>query len=141
MTRTSAQAVHQQCRAVDYGVRLIVAGNPARKSWERAGARFKVSPRSLYRWFRKVQGHARCNWPDILAPAYRGRMADEIAEPVWDHFRRSYLASSPPSARSAYRATSSEAAGRGWSIPSERTFQRRLNRLGARRSRYDDLED
>jgi hypothetical protein len=129
-----------RCAAVEYGLTLIKEGVPPRTAWGLAAKEYGVHRASLYRWFNRVEGAPREEWPAILESKYRGRQPAPFSDAAWEFFLREYQATQPPSIKEAYRATAVEAKQRGWAIPSEVGVRRRMDREAVpRRSRYDDL--
>lgn len=87
------------------------------------------SPASLARWAADVEGADRKDWIALLVPDYMGRTSTvEIPQPAWDTFKADYLRLSAPSATSCYERLERTAAQKGWTLPSLRSFERRIER-------------
>lgn len=84
---------------------------------------------TLWAWLSAVEGMPGSDRLPALAPRRTGggRKAD-MAEDLWLIFRSDYLRPAEPTLTSCYRRTAAIAATRGWTMPSERTFRRRLER-------------
>lgn len=84
---------------------------------------------TLWAWLRAVEGLPGSDRLPALATRRTGggRKAD-MAEDLWKIFRSDYLRPAEPTLTSCYRRTAAIAAERGWTMPSERTFRRRLER-------------
>lgn len=128
--------IRDRCRAIERGLSLIQGGTPARSAWSQAAQEVGATASTLYRWYQRVHGQERSEWPVLLAPHYAGRPRDEISPEAWRCYMGVYRSADPPNMMEAYRALEGEARIRGWTIPTEAAFRRRVNRLAVRRSRY-----
>jgi len=88
-----------------------------------------ISPATVWNWRRAVEALPRADWLPALAPRRRGGGIEaEIHPDLWQLFRSDFLRPSAPTLTSCYERVSEIAAQRGLSMPSERTFRRRLER-------------
>ena len=86
-----------------------------------------ASAASLARWQVQVGDAPRSDWAALLLPAYTGRTATADCDPeAWDWYKGHYLSRQAPSFESTYRRLAEIAAAKGWTIPSAKTLQRRL---------------
>lgn len=88
-----------------------------------------ISQQTLYNWRKLIVGVTRDHWLPALAPRRQGGGADaEIASEVWKQFLSDYLRPECPSLARCYGRTVRYAEANGFSVPSERTMRRRLQR-------------
>lgn len=133
-----AASIATRCAALERGLRLIKDGIPPYTAWQQTAREFGVTRSSLYRWFNRVQGHPRDEWPSLLEDQYKGRQLDPQTQPAWEFFLHAYRLTNPPNIRNAYEQTLTEAAKQGWGVPSEIGVRRRMDRERIRRrTRYD----
>lgn len=108
--------------AVDEVVRQVV--REARLRGEAEG----LSASTVHGWFALIAGvppEDRCAY---LAPAYQGRSAKaDIPDEAWDLYKGLYLTQSKPTHAACLRRLERKAAEMGWSLPSAKTLQRRLD--------------
>lgn len=89
----------------------------------------RIGRSTLWTWLRAVDGIAAANRLPALAPRHRGGGASVEIEPLlWSAFKSDFLRLSAPTLTSCYERTGQLAAAKGLSLPSERTFRRRLER-------------
>lgn len=89
----------------------------------------RVGKSTLWAWISAVDGIDPANRLPALAPRRQGGgAAAEIDPLLWAAFKSDFLRPSAPTLTSCYYRTASLANERGLSMPSERTFRRRLER-------------
>ena len=82
---------------------------------------------TLLRWWAKVKDQPRADWLALLAPSYPGRQTSAECSPqAWDFFIGEYLSRRQTSAALCYERTQRAAEEHGWSLPSLKTMQRRI---------------
>lgn len=94
-----------------------------------------ITPASLRNWYYGINGNIgarmynRIDWPAALIPGYtqKADTADCDRE-AWDWFKGHYLTRRQPSIASSYRRLQEIAAVKKWTIPSERTLDRRVKK-------------
>lgn len=87
---------------------------------------FRLS--AVYDWLRLIDGVALEDRAAYLAPAYAGRTATaEIPGEAWELYKADYLRLSKPTHAACYRNLERIAATKGWTLPSPKTLQRRLD--------------
>lgn len=92
-------------------------------------AQRNVSARSIWRWFDAVAGLDRHNWLPALADRHAGGgKAAELEPEAWEHFKADYLRLGEPAMSDCYRRLKKLAAKEGWSVPSEKSLARRIER-------------
>lgn len=108
---------------------MLAAGMTKSAAVAEASGRHSVGMATLWSWLAMVEGVPAADRLPALAPRRTGggRKAD-MAEDLWLIFRSDYLRPAEPTLTSCYRRTAAIAAERGWAMPSERTFRRRLER-------------
>lgn len=85
------------------------------------------STATLARWQKLVERAEKQHRPALLLPAYAGRTGKvEIPVEAWDIFKSDYLRLEAPTATSCYERLMRIAKVRGWSLPSLKTFERRI---------------
>lgn len=92
-------------------------------------AQRKLATSSLWNWFGRVQGQDRKDWLPFLADRYVGRTVTvEIPEEAWEAFKDFYLRPERPTLTRCYRDVEQLGAAKGWALPSEKTFARKIER-------------
>lgn len=92
----------------------------------------KVTLASLYNWEKLVHGIPREDWLPYLAPRHAGSTSTADCTPeAWEALKGDYLRPEKPNFSDCYRRLQAMAAAQGWTIPSERTLQRRMDALPA----------
>jgi transposase InsO family protein len=108
---------------------LAEAGTTKSAAVAAASSTHAVGQATLWNWLRSVDGLPRTDWLPALAPRRKGGGAEaEIHPDLWKAFRSDYLRPEKPTLTSVYRRVGRIAAANGLSMPSERTFRRRLER-------------
>lgn len=121
------QALHTVQKLVASGMAVMDARQLVVDQLERTGVR--VSAASIARWQASVDGAAPSDWLALLVPHYTGRTATAEIEPeAWELFKADYLRLEQPTAASCYDRLQRIAKARGWTIPSLKTFTRRIER-------------
>ena len=76
-----------------------------------------------------VKHYDRADWLAALVPGNVGRTkAADCSPEAWDFFKSDYLRPERPTAADCYRRLIRAAAAEGWSIPCQRTMERRIER-------------
>jgi len=114
---------------------LIASGASVMQARELVAAQMQkeavkgASVASLARWQAMVDGAPRADWQALLLPSYVGRTAEAACDPLaWEWYKSYYLTRRQPTHAETYRRLGEIAASKGWSIPSAKTLQRRLER-------------
>jgi putative transposase len=108
---------------------LAEAGTAKSAAVAEASARHGAGQATIWNWLRSVEGLPRADWLPALAPHRKGGGAEaEIHPDLWKVFCSDYLRLAQPTLTSVYRRVGRIAAERGLSMPSERTFRRRMER-------------
>jgi len=119
------QATHKLVRE---GVPLMQARDVIAAQLQRDGMR-GGSADSLGRWQQAVAHADPKDWLALLLPHYTGRTGTADIEPeAWELFKADYLRVEQPTASSCYDRLVRIAGARGWTLPSLKTFTRRLTR-------------
>jgi len=97
----------------------------------RVGAEADVPHGTLLRWYVEARRHAQADWPAALIPRYgNGRAPTAIPPAAWNWFFSQYMTRGQPTVAEIYRRLEEIAPTHGWEpLPSERTFQRRVDAL------------
>lgn len=108
---------------------LAEAGTTKSAAVAAASANHAVGQATLWNWLRAVDGLPRADWLPALAPRRKGGGAEaEIHPELWHVFKSDFLRPEKPTLTSVYRRVGRIAAERCLSMPSERTFRRKLER-------------
>lgn len=111
---------------------LQQTGRPRDLAMMDVAAAQDVSLSTLYGWARLVAGLDRSDWLPALAPRHAGRVAEaDIPGEAWQAFVADYLRDEKPTLTSCYRRLEALAKLQGWTIPSVKTFGRRIEALPA----------
>lgn len=88
-----------------------------------------VSQATVWNWLKLVEGIAPGDRLPALAPRRKGGGVEaEIDAKIWEAFRSDYLRPSKPTLALCYERAAALAKSRGLSVPSERSFRRKLER-------------
>ncbi len=106
-------------------------GIPRTVAVAQVAAEFKVRPATLYDWEAKVRDIPRCYWLAYLVSHHAGRpdAAAECSPEAWDFIRSDYLRPEAPAFSDCFRRLEKTAAVQGWTIPSARTLERRMQKI------------
>ena len=92
-------------------------------------AQHKLATSSIWGWYSRIHGQNRADWLPFLADRYVGRTATvEMPDEAWEAFKDFYLRLEAPTLTRCYRDVGKLAQARGWTLPSEKTFARKLER-------------
>lgn len=93
------------------------------------GDQHKFSTQTVYNWQKAVRHLSRGDWLPALAPQTQGRTATAECDPeAWEFLKGDFLRLARPSFESCMDRLTETAAVRGWSLPSSKTLQRRLDK-------------
>jgi len=111
----------QKGRAIDQVVALAAAQAKARGEESGFGAS------TVHAWFALVLGVSPDDRAAYLAPAYAGRTRTaDLPMEAWELYKGDYLRQSKPTFEACHRRLERLAADKGWTLPSAKTLQRRL---------------
>ena len=89
----------------------------------------RQSTSTLWNWMDLVKGVAPSDRLPALAPRFSGGGSETEIDPLlWSVFKSDYLRPEAPTLTSCFARTAAIAAERGLSMPSERTFRRKIER-------------
>lgn len=92
------------------------------------GREESLSCSTVYGWFARIAGVDPADRAAYLAPDYAGRSTTSDCTPdAWEFYKGDYLRQSKPGHAACYRNLQRAAGENGWSIPSLKTLQRRLD--------------
>lgn len=124
--KEKAQYRHRLLLAVET---LIAQGSKRLKAIAIVADQAGESSGTFRRWCGLVKGLDRSDWLPALAPRWSGRTATvACSAEAWDFFKADYLRAEAPCAEAVYRRLARAARAHGWTIPSCRTLQRRIER-------------
>tara|TARA_R110001583_G_scaffold151740_2_gene303608 strand:+ start:1947 stop:3911 length:1965 start_codon:yes stop_codon:yes gene_type:complete len=87
----------------------------------------KVGKSTIFNWFKLVEGLDRKDWLPALCPRHTGRTKTTECDPrAWEFIKADWLRQAQPTFSSCYRRLTKVAAEKGWTVPPERTLQRRM---------------
>lgn len=108
---------------------LHEAGMSKRAAVAKVAAENGIGHTAIYDWYVRLDGVASGDRLPALAGRHKGcTKAADCDDAAWAFFKTLYLASDAPSINACYERLRSEAAARGWTIPSSQTLRRRLLR-------------
>lgn len=88
-----------------------------------------ISTATLWRLLDLVKGKPEHLWLHELCPAYAGRTAlAAFSDAAWESFKADYLRAERPTLSSCYWRMKRAAPAHGWTVPSEKTVLRRVER-------------
>ncbi|MBX9702091.1 MAG: Mu transposase C-terminal domain-containing protein [Acetobacteraceae bacterium] len=119
------------CAALDQVEMLVQAGTPRMAALRHVAAAQQVSLRTVQGWQEIVRGAPRADWRYWLAPQHAGAVGREAecSPAAWERLKVEYLRQSRPNFTTAMRVVRALAPAHGWTLPSDRTLQRRLEAL------------
>lgn len=89
-----------------------------------------ISEATLARYVGLVRGEPEHTWLFLLCPAYAGRTATAgLSAEAWEVLKADYLRPERPTASACIFRLKRAARERGWTVPSDRTLLRRLDKL------------
>jgi len=93
------------------------------------GMQNNINAATIYRWFKSVEYVAQGDWLPYLAPRHAGvsRKAECPAE-AWEIIKSDYLRAERPTFESCFRRLDRVAEKEGWTLPSDRTLKRRMDK-------------
>lgn len=121
-----AQLRLQHCQAV---AALIDHGHKVTDALDAVATQTSTPRATLARWWYSLDGIHRSDWLPALLPRYSGRQPDADCSPeAWDFFKADWLRLEAPAAQACYERLNRAAKHNGWTVPSLRTLQRRIER-------------
>ncbi len=121
--RARSEALDSIDALVRAGLQVVVATMEVARSID-------ASPSTIYRWREATYGIDRADWLPALAPRHAGRLTTaECPAEAWDVLRADWLRPERPNFSDCYRRLQMMAPGRGWTLPSAATLQRRLEAI------------
>lgn len=124
---TRLKAIQTVGSLVRSGIQLMQARDIVAKQLTGEGEETSVA--SIARWQAAVDGVDTKDWLAMLVPHYTGRTTTAEIEPeAWELFKADYLRLEQPTASSCYDRLDRIAKARGWTLPSLKTFTRRVER-------------
>lgn len=120
----------RRLEALDAIRTLVQTGIKKTLAAQLVATQFKIALTTLYGWEKCTHGQERHDWLPYLAPRHAGRSEAADCHPdAWDALKSDWLRQSQPTFQSCYERLTRMAAAKGWTIPSARTLQRRLDAL------------
>ena len=106
---------------------LEKGGSPKNLAVITAAEKYKTSTSTIYNWLNLVAGVERDDWLPALAPRHVGRTKTvECSTGAWEYIKADYLRPERPTFKSCYRRLKRAAEDQGWSVPSARTLERKM---------------
>ena len=108
---------------------LEAAGMTRTAALSDASRQHGIATSTLWNWLKLVEGVAPSDRLPALAPRRQGGGREADIDPaLWELFKSDYLRASAPTLAICYAKCCAVAAERGLSVPSEKTFSRKLER-------------
>lgn len=124
------EKANHRLKVLDAVEALKLAGRETDWAVRRIAEAHGLGPSTIYNWYGRVAGVDRCYWAAFLIDRHAGRTAEaEISLDAWEWFKGEYLRLSQPALSENYRRLEEVAAVNGWTIPSEATVARKVERL------------
>ncbi|MFV0642947.1 MAG: transposase domain-containing protein [Sphingomonadaceae bacterium] len=125
-TRDTAAFRLQALQKVDA---LVQSGISTSAAVAEVARQISASKATVWNWRSAVDGISQADWLPALAPRrIGGGRAAEIDADIWKIFLSDYLRPSSPALSACYHRVAAIAVERGLSLPSEKSFSRRLER-------------
>lgn len=126
--KTKAEAVRRNGAVREIGL-LETSGLTRTAAVAEVSRRHGTGSSTLWSWLRLIEGVGAADFLPALAPRYSGGGAEaEIDPALWNIFKSDYLRASAPTLAICFAKCAGIAAERGLSLPSEKTFSRKLAR-------------
>lgn len=92
------------------------------------GREHGVGRSTIFGWYERVAGVERVDWLPYLMDhrAGRQRSPETMPDEAWETYKSLYLRPEKPAHAECYNRLRDAAAGKGWRLPSAKTFQRRI---------------
>ncbi|MBX9699084.1 MAG: Mu transposase C-terminal domain-containing protein [Acetobacteraceae bacterium] len=128
---TKKAKAERACAALGQVEALVRAGSARMAALRHVAAAHGVALRTLQLWQEIVRGAPRADWRYWLAPQHAGGVGREAecSPAAWERLKLEYLRKSKPNFTTAMREVRRLAPANGWTLPSDRTLQRRLEAL------------
>ena len=108
---------------------LEIAGTGRTKARQMIALQKKIEVRTIFLWEKKVVGLPRPHWLPFLAPRHTGKtVVSECSQEAFDAFCTDYLRNEAPNLTDCYRRLKKLAKHYDWTIPSESSLRRKLDR-------------
>ncbi len=108
---------------------LVRGGTPKEVAIQLICAPARIPARTFYEWEARVHGVERPDWLPNLVDHYAGRTATaEVTAEAWDFFLAHYLTQSRQPLATSWTKTREMGAEKDWTVPSLKTFERKLVR-------------
>ncbi|ROO28226.1 transposase domain-containing protein [Salinisphaera orenii] len=125
----------QRLALLDQVMRLVDAGQPIKDAFRNVGQANGTSWRTISGWYYGTNGKPgardfeRADWLAALVPGYVGRTVTAECSPgAWEYFKADYLRLAQPAATACYERLQRIAPQKGWTVPSLKTLERRIER-------------
>lgn len=121
------QKAQRRAAALDAVNALTRGGLQKNLAVHEVAKREGVGASSVYNWLALVAGVDRPDWLPHLSPRHQGRTKTAECSPeAWDWYKGHYLTRARPTHADSYARLKEIAAAKGWTIPSARTLERRI---------------
>jgi putative transposase len=128
-TEARKERARRKLRAVIAVHDLVATGMTKDAAVRLVGKDQGFSASTYYAWEPSITGVPREDWLAYLLDHYTGRTATaEISPEAWEFFCSDYLRESQPGMKECYLRLQDVARARGWTVPSLKTLQRKLER-------------
>lgn len=126
----SRKAIARDRLRVLQAVELLYRGGLSRNlAVYEVAKRERMAGSTIYLWLRLVKGADPGDRLPLLAPRHRGKTVKAEVDPeAWDYLVSDYLRAAQPSLTSCLERLRRVAGERGWTLPSNRTLRRRIER-------------
>jgi putative transposase len=140
--KTVKEEAERRGKALDSVRRMVLDGRLKTDAVLKICDDYKIQQSTYYIWANLVGAVPRYDWLAFLAPKHKGRQKlANFSDEAWEYFKARYLTLARPTAELCYRDLKRDAKHHGWTIPSLRTLQRRIEKLDPRvvtRMRYGE---
>ncbi len=124
------QIAYDRASALDVVQDLVTSGMRKGDAMKAVAAERGIGVSTLYLWEGWTHGVARCDRAAYLASRHTGTVSrTDCASDAWEFLKADYLRLERPNFSDCYRRLERAAKERGWTIPSARTLQRRIEEL------------
>ena len=128
-TAKKKDTARQRLRVLDQVENLVRGGLQKNSAVAAMADAHGIGARTIWGWYDMVAGADRADWLPHLAPRNQGRTATaDMSAEAWAAFKADYLRQEQPPAEAVYDRIKDVAAERGWTVPSVKTFLRRVDR-------------
>lgn len=128
-TQKAKDEASKKLKAVQAVAALLSSGSGKMAALDTVAAQIGTHPLTLGRWYAMVERYHPSDWLAALVNRHSGRKAEaDISPEAWEFFKADYLRLERPALSVSYERTETAAKQHAWSLPSQKTVERKVKR-------------